>query len=280
MGLLVGVEAGTVPEVKIALCAGIPFILKLQQPVGSTRRHPSRAVMRKPCSAGWQWQALLLWRFYGSGQNANGWPRGTMTAMRDVNTNLAPVGGNPRRRLLATLAVSAGSAAAGLALFTRLSDPLPNSESDMAAKPLAMADDAFWALVFDTPAGGRLAMQSFRGKPLLVNFWATWCPPCVEELPLINAFYLQKASKAFQVLGIAADGLTAVKEFLGKKPVAFPVVLAGMAGVELSHRLGNLSGGLPFTMVLDGQGGVVQRKIGRITAQDLATLGQLMEATA
>ncbi len=67
------------------------------------------------------------------------------------------------------------------------------------------AQDALWALSFDTPDGQPQPMSNFRGKPLLLNFWATWCPPCVEELPLLDAFYQEQKAKGWQVLGLAVD---------------------------------------------------------------------------
>jgi thiol-disulfide isomerase/thioredoxin len=153
----------------------------------------------------------------------------------------------------------------------------PGNQSDTNARALPQGaggpDDPlrqFWLTTFDTPSGGKLPMASFQGKPLLVNFWATWCPPCVEELPLINAFYQKNKSKSWQVMGIAADQLKAVNDFMVKFPLSFPVALAGMAGVELSKSLGNLSGGLPFTVIFGRNGTVRHRQIGRVTADHLA----------
>jgi thiol-disulfide isomerase/thioredoxin len=134
---------------------------------------------------------------------------------------------------------------------------------------------AFWALSFDTPAGVPLAMQSLRGKPLVLNFWATWCPPCVEELPLLDSFYKQNSAKNWQVLGLAIDQPSAVRKFLERTPVSFPIAMAGLGGTELGQSLGNLAGGLPFTVVLGAGGEVAQRKMGRITAADLALWTQL-----
>ena len=112
-------------------------------------------------------------------------------------------------------------------------------------------------------------MASFRGRPLLLNFWATWCPPCVEELPLLSRFYTENASKGWQVLGLAVDQRDPVNRFLARDPVTFPVALAGLAGVDLGKALGNLTGGLPFTVVLGSDGSVAQRKIGQVLPGDL-----------
>ena len=132
------------------------------------------------------------------------------------------------------------------------------------------AEQSFWALSFDTPQGKPLALNSFRGKPLLVNFWATWCPPCVEELPLLDYFYQENKAKGWQALGLAVDQPSAVRAWLQTRPLNFPVAMAGFHGTELSKSLGNLSGGLPFSVVFGASGEVLHRKIGKVLPQDLA----------
>ena len=137
------------------------------------------------------------------------------------------------------------------------------------APPLEPTVQAFWASTLDSPDGRPVPLAGFKGKPLLVNFWATWCPPCVEELPLINAFYQAQRARGWQVLGIAVDQPSAVRQWLQRSPLAFPVVLAGLQGTEMSKSLGNQAGGLPFSVVFGARGEVQERKLGQLQEADL-----------
>jgi len=114
-------------------------------------------------------------------------------------------------------------------------------------------------------------LAQFKGQPLVVNFWSTWCTPCVEEMPLLNAFYLQNKPKSWQVLGLAIDQPSAVKRFLSQYPVEYPIGLAGLNGTALMTALGNLQGGLPFTLVIDAQQGLRMKKLGKLTEADIGS---------
>lgn len=131
------------------------------------------------------------------------------------------------------------------------------------------ADPALWALRFPRPERGELALADFRGRPLLLNFWATWCPPCVRELPMLDRFHRAQPADGWQVVGIAVDGPTPVREFLRRTPLAFPVGLAGLDGTTLSRQLGNVQGALPFSVALGRDGRVKARQLGEL---DEATL--------
>ena len=130
-------------------------------------------------------------------------------------------------------------------------------------------DADFWSLRFEQPSGGELSMDSLRGAPLLLNFWATWCPPCIREMPLLDDFARQHQGLGWRVVGLAIDSPSPVREFLAKRPVSFAIGLAGMGGSELSARLGNPSGSLPFTVVIGRDARVFDRKLGAIKPEDL-----------
>lgn len=170
----------------------------------------------------------------------------------------------PQRRLLLGAAVTAALAGMGVAWWKhRVADV---SEGAVAG---------LWSLQWETPEGGVLPMSAYQGKPLLLNFWATWCPPCIDELPLINAFFEQNKANGWQVLGLAVDKQTAVQAFLKKTPLKFPTGMAGLAGADLGRKLGNLAGGLPFTVVFGADGSVRHRKMGRVTAAELEAWARL-----
>jgi len=163
-----------------------------------------------------------------------------------------------RRWLYAGVGAAAALGGAGLAWWKLR----PGEQAPDAAASL-------WNQNFETPAGTTLALQALRGKPLLINFWATWCPPCVEEFPMLDSFYRENSGKSWQVIGLAIDQPSAVRTFLQKTPVSFPIGLAGLGGTELSKSLGNLSGSLPFTVVLNAAGSVLQRRMGKLAPEEL-----------
>ena len=168
----------------------------------------------------------------------------------------APAARSRRFWLAAGVALAAGGA--GLAWRGR---------QERAATP---PDTPPWPLVFPRPEGGELRMAAFWGKPLVLNFWATWCPPCVEELPELERFHRAWSSRGWQVAGLAVDAPGPVREFLGRQPLSFAVGLAGLDGSALSRTLGNDRGALPFTAVFDATGRIVQRKLGQTTFDELA----------
>ena len=163
-----------------------------------------------------------------------------------------------RHWILAGLGVSAGLAGAMVAW--------------QKFQPHAVMDEAiqnFWSQEFEKPEGGTLFMKALQGKPLLINFWATWCPPCIEELPLIDAFFNQNKSKSFQVVGLAVDQPSMVRRYLSQRPLSFPVGLAGFNGTELGKTLGNSQSVLPFSVIFDAKGRLLAQKAGKLDQSDL-----------
>jgi thiol-disulfide isomerase/thioredoxin len=169
----------------------------------------------------------------------------------------APAPQSRRHWILGAAAVLATAAGAGAAWWQQ-----------RAGGSEALGGD-FWARRFDRIEGGELALADLRGKPLIVNFWATWCAPCVEEMPMIDAFFKQNAPNGLQVVGLAIDQPSAVRKFLQRTPVGYHIGLAGMSGTELIRQLGNAQGGLPFTLAIAPDGTVAARKMGKLEPSDL-----------
>ena len=170
---------------------------------------------------------------------------------------------NRRHWILGT----AGVAAAGAGVAWQLARG-PAGASGTAA----VGEDAtqqFWQATFTQPDGQPLAMASLRGQPLVLNFWATWCPPCVKEMPELDRFARHLHSRGGQVLGLAVDNPTAVRQFLARAPVSYPIGLAGFEGTDLSRKLGNHVGALPFTAVFNKAGVLVHRKLGETSFDEL-----------
>ncbi len=127
--------------------------------------------------------------------------------------------------------------------------------------PYAAASQAFWDMSFDQPDGGQLQVAQFRGKPLLLNFWATWCPPCLKEMPLLDSFHRERG---WQVVGLAVDQSAPVRAYLQRLPIGFPIALAGLEGVKLSRELGNAGGQLPYTVVFDSNSQLADKHLGAV----------------
>jgi peroxiredoxin len=126
-------------------------------------------------------------------------------------------------------------------------------------------------------SGGRQRkMSEWQGKVLLINFWATWCPPCVSEMPELVALQNDLASKNLQVIGIGIDSPSNIREFAEKHQISYPLLLGGLEGSELSRQFGNESGGLPFTILIGADGTVRKTYMGRLDMEkvraDLASM--------
>lgn len=179
------------------------------------------------------------------------------------------------RRAWITAAVAALATGAGLSLWRhRQPDPVAAGAGgrDAAAQagrpaigqPADAAIEQLFAMELTGPGGEPKPMSQFRNKRLVVNFWATWCPPCVEEMPELSGMATEFAERKVEFVGIAIDQPANVAKFLQKVPVSYPIVIAGSAGLGMVTALGNPQGGLPFTLVLDADGSVLERYLGKV----------------
>lgn len=111
----------------------------------------------------------------------------------------------------------------------------------------------------------------YRGRPLVVNFWARWCGPCREEIPLLVSERARFKEQGLEVIGIAIEDKTeSVRDFAKAYEIDYPVLLAKDAGIELMRVLGNTRAGLPYTLVIDRRGQIVSSKLGPMKADEMA----------
>ena len=132
-----------------------------------------------------------------------------------------------------------------------------------AARPVGAAQaDPVFDQAFPGLDGKPFALADCLGKPVVLNFWASWCPPCVKEMPDLET--LHKKYPTVHFLGLAIDSASNVKTFIRKVPITYTLLLAGHDGIPLMQTLGNKVGGLPFTVVFDGKGKIENRVLGQV----------------
>ena len=123
---------------------------------------------------------------------------------------------------------------------------------------------ALLALVLPDLAGRPQRLAQWRGKVLVVNFWATWCGPCRQEMPHFVRTQAANASNGLQFVGIAVDQADKAREFAAELGVNYPILVGGYGAIELSRDLGNSVAALPFTVVLDRRGEVAWSHLGAV----------------
>ena len=134
------------------------------------------------------------------------------------------------------------------------------------------AIDRLFAIALNDQYGHPRALAQWRGQILVINFWATWCPPCREEMPYFSRLHSDYATHGVQFVGIAADSAEAVRAFAAREPISYPLLIGGPGIVELSAELGNRVAGLPFTLLLDRNGEPIATRTGRFAESELENL--------
>ena len=148
---------------------------------------------------------------------------------------------------------------------------MPSEKNITSTAPL------FTSIIND-PEGKPQSLKQFENKIIVLNFWATWCEPCREEMPELSNFYTENSSKNVVVIGIAIDEAKAVKSYLKKTKVMYPILVDEDKGVILSKNLGNNQGILPYTVIINSNGSVQKTIFGRIHKDQLdATLKPLLQ---
>jgi len=132
--------------------------------------------------------------------------------------------------------------------------------------------EALFATRFPDLDGEHTSISRWRGKVMVVNFWATWCTPCREEIPSFVQIQDEFSGKNVQFVGIAADQADKVSAFSREIQVNYPLLIGNMAALDLSVKLGNRISALPFTVVIDREGHLVHRQLGILKPDKLRQL--------
>ena len=120
--------------------------------------------------------------------------------------------------------------------------------------------------------GSQWRAEEWRNKILVINFWATWCPPCVREMPLLNQLQKAFAGRDVVFVGIAVDDADEARKFVQEKNIDFPILLGETRAMDLMVRLGNRFNALPYTVVADHGGTIIMRKFDEVREEDLRLL--------
>ncbi len=156
---------------------------------------------------------------------------------------------------LAMLAVALGAAAAGYGVYYWRYAP------DAAAE---VAADTLWSQPLRDVAGVPRSLTEWRGKVIVLNFWATWCAPCREEIPMFVRLQREYEGRGLQFVGVAIDEPQKVEPFAREFGINYPILVGGLDAAEWSRKLGNRAGGLPYTLVVARDGTVRMTHLGAV----------------
>lgn len=168
---------------------------------------------------------------------------------------------SPLRVVLVAVA-AAVAVAAGVLVHLQLRSDAPDTA---AVSALTVAQ-------FKDLSGQAVSLEQWRGRVMVVNFWASWCPPCLEEIPGLVRIHGELAPKGLQIVGIAVDSADNARKSAAQLGVSYPVLVAGMEIIDLTRRLGNRPGALPYTLVLDRNGKIVATHLGVISEAELTRI--------
>ncbi|MCF8198305.1 MAG: TlpA family protein disulfide reductase [Sulfuritalea sp.] len=142
-------------------------------------------------------------------------------------------------------------------------------ETPRATPAVVNPEISIYELELDNLEGKRVSLGQWRGQVLVVNYWATWCHPCREEMPGFSRLQEKYQDKSVQFVGISIDTVAKIMEFQKTTPVVYPLLIGDMNAMESSAKFGNSRLALPFTAVFDKQGKLFSTKLGRLTESDL-----------
>ena len=162
--------------------------------------------------------------------------------------------------VIGAAALVALAAGAYFGLQQRTTEPAPQAAAALAG--LSLPD----------PSGKEQSLAQWRGKVMVVNFWATWCAPCREEMPEFIKAQTEYGPKGLQFVGIAVDQADKIDQFAKEIGLNYPALVGGFGAMELSKTLGNSLMALPFTVVVDRKGAIAHTQLGMLKPEKLQAL--------
>lgn len=175
-----------------------------------------------------------------------------------------------------TTVLLAAAAVAGFLLAQYFFEPTPvqvQTPPPAAEKPSELVAELPDIRLPDL-AGQERSLAEWAGQPMIVNFWATWCPPCLKEIPLLMAF--ADANPDIQVIGIAVDRQDDVERFLETRPIDYPVLIGQSAAMNAAESFGVEFFGLPFTAYVGADGTPLGVVTGEVKQADLDNLAAVI----
>jgi peroxiredoxin len=173
-----------------------------------------------------------------------------------------------KRRALIGVAAMAGLSGAGFSWWR-------HQEQEQARRIADAAVELFFQQTLPDSNGQVYAFEQLRGQQVVANFWATWCAPCIEEMPELSALAKELQASGTRFIGVGVDNQDAIARFATRLKVDYPLVVANATGAFLAGRFGNAAGGLPYTVVISPSGKVKEQILGRV---DIATLRAVLKS--
>jgi thiol-disulfide isomerase/thioredoxin len=179
---------------------------------------------------------------------------------------------NPSLRMVLVAVMFAAAATLGFGLYRwhHAATPadVPAAAVDLLAPAPGKIPDSLPLFALRDRDGQLRSITDWQGKSLVINFWATWCPPCRHEIPLLKTLNAARASQNFQVIGVAVDFRDAVLAYAKKERIDYPLLIGEQDGLDVVEKFGLVNIGLPFTVFTDNQGRVVTLHLGELRPDD------------
>jgi thiol-disulfide isomerase/thioredoxin len=180
------------------------------------------------------------------------------------------------RLVLAVFVLATIGGVAGYLAYQQINRAVEPSPAPLGPSPSAIPEARPLFSLQDTD-GKLRSISEWDGKALVINFWATWCPPCRREIPMLNALHTDYTPRGVEVIGVAVDFRESVLEYLRKTPVAYPVLIGEQDGIDAAKAFGMETMGFPFTIFTDRKGRIVTIHVGELHRPDADAILAVVE---